>query len=107
MATYCYIDLDTGERFTSEQYGLEETENVRRDYKSENAGFFIPSHMSSKNTSSWGDFLPSAKDFESPTDPDGAKGIEQWNETHQPAPGNKSPRRPKGPAGSKKVFALS
>jgi hypothetical protein len=29
-------------------------------------------------------FLPDAQYFESPTDPDGTKGIKEWNETHIP-----------------------
>lgn len=36
MPLYCYIDLTDGTRFTSTQHGLERTENVRRDYQSEN-----------------------------------------------------------------------
>ena len=39
-------------------------------------------------------FLPTAKELAGPGDPDGSKGIREWNETHDPKPGNKRPMRP-------------
>jgi hypothetical protein len=48
-------------------------------------------------------FLPTAKDYESPSDPDGSKGIRKWAEEHAPADGNKRPDYPDIP---KKSFAM-
>lgn len=56
---------------------------VVRDYRSESQSTHIPSYMSSKNTTSRSDFLPSAKDFEKPGDADGSKGLAEWKDTHQ------------------------
>ena len=42
----------------------------------------IPMHMSSKNTSNKSDFLPTTKDYESPTDPTGEKGFKAWKDDH-------------------------
>jgi hypothetical protein len=39
-------------------------------------------------------FLPTRKDFEGPTDPDGTKGLREWADTHEPKPGNKNPLYP-------------
>ena len=77
-----------------------------RDYRTENAGFYIPGYMKSSNTSDKDDFLPTAKDFEKPGDPDGGNGIREWNENHEGAAGNKSPQRPSIPAGSRKILPL-
>jgi len=41
-------------------------------------------------------FLPSASDFASPGDPDGAKGLRTWADEHDPKPGNKTPMYPEG-----------
>jgi hypothetical protein len=46
-------------------------------------------------------FLPTAKEVAGPGDPDGSKGIREWNETHDPKPGNKRPMRPES---AKAVF---
>jgi hypothetical protein len=46
-------------------------------------------------------FLPTAKDFAGPNDPDGSKGIQSWAEEHSPQTGNKKPLYPDIP---KKVF---
>ena len=48
-------------------------------------------------------FLPTAKEYESPSDPDGSKGIRKWAEEHQPADGNKRPSYPDIP---KKSFRM-
>jgi hypothetical protein len=42
-------------------------------------------------------FLPTTKDYQSAVDPDGSKGIRQWNEEHDPSPSNKKPLRPESP----------
>ena len=39
-------------------------------------------------------FLPTAKDYESPSDPDGQKGLRKWADEHAPAAGNKRPSYP-------------
>ena len=80
--------------------------SIIRDYRAENAGFVVPGYMKSSNTSGRDDFLPTAKDYESPSDPDGGKGIREWNENHEGAFGNKSPKRPTIPAGSRKILPL-
>lgn len=46
-------------------------------------------------------FLPTAEEYKSPEDPDGSKGIRQWNDEHDPKAGNKRPLRPVVP---RKVF---
>jgi hypothetical protein len=42
-------------------------------------------------------FLPTAAEMASPDDPDGSKGIQKWNDEHQPKAGNKNPIRPEAP----------
>ncbi len=42
-------------------------------------------------------FLPTADDYKSPDDPDGSKGLRQWNDEHAPRDGNKNPARPDMP----------
>lgn len=39
-------------------------------------------------------FLPTAKDFAGPSDPDGQKGIRDWADRHQPRDGNTKPLWP-------------
>jgi len=39
-------------------------------------------------------FLPSTKDYESPSDPTGEKGMKEWVETHQPREGNTKAKAP-------------
>lgn len=58
---------------------------MTRDYQTEwkTQAVHIPMHMSSRNTSNKSDFLPSEKDFESPTDPSGEKGMKEWKDTHK------------------------
>lgn len=48
-------------------------------------------------------FLPTAKDFESPSDPDGQKGIRAWADEQKPKDGNKKPHWPDM---KKKTFAV-
>ena len=54
--------------------------NYRADFQSQD--MHIPMHMSSKNTSNKSDFLPTTKDYESPTDPTGEKGFKAWKDDH-------------------------
>lgn len=49
-------------------------------------------------------FLPTAQELSGPGDPDGIKGLEAWNDNHQPRPSNPNPLRPDRPPGSKRVF---
>jgi len=39
--------------------------------------------------------LPTAEELATPDDPDGSKGIREWNERFEPKEGNKHPLRPK------------
>lgn len=39
-------------------------------------------------------FLPTARDFESPADPDGQKGLRNWADSHAPRDGNSKPLWP-------------
>lgn len=81
---------------------------VRRDYRAESAGVQTlplkrereaggPSAVRDK-------FLPTAKDYADASDPDGSRGIRQWNEEHDPKPGNRRPMRPEAP---RKYHAVS
>lgn len=54
--------------------------NLRADLEGQRV--HIPMHMSARNTSNKTDFLPSTKDFESPTDPTGEKGMKKWKDEH-------------------------
>ena len=80
---------------------------MRRDYKADRIQVAI---LDLKKSNEHGHdpslFLPTAKDYEGPNDPDGSKGLTKWLEEHKPAPGNKHPKEPKLPAGTKKTFAL-
>lgn len=87
MAVYIY-DCASGHEFVSPTYGLTRCEQhpdepVRRNYRREGASFHVPMHMSSRNTSNKSDFLPTTKDFESPQDPTGERGMDNWKATHQ------------------------
>jgi len=39
-------------------------------------------------------FLPTARDFAGPADPDGTKGLQEWGDTHEPKNGNSKPMYP-------------
>ena len=73
-------------------------EPMRRDYRAENVApqvVQLKREREAGGSSAVRDlFLPKAKDFESPSDPDGSKGIRQWNDEHGPREGNKNPLRP-------------
>lgn len=56
------------------------TRNYKADFAS--AQFFVPGYMASWNTTSRSDFLPTTKDFESPTDPTGENGMKKWKDDH-------------------------
>lgn len=90
--TYCYRCTTCGDRFersftvTGHCNGLDD---VVRDYRAENAG--VSGMVQLKRERDMGgreayrdQFLPTAKDYESPSDPDGSKGIRKWNDEHTP-----------------------
>jgi hypothetical protein len=79
---------------------------MRRDYKADGVG--LTGMVELKRVREFGGssavrdlFLPTAAEMAGPNDPDGSKGIEEWNERNQPKNGNKHPTRPVAP---KKVF---
>jgi hypothetical protein len=39
--------------------------------------------------------LPTAQELATPDDPDGVRGIREWNERFEPKEGNKNPLRPR------------
>ena len=74
---------------------------MRRDYRAENAS---PAVVGLKRERERGGssavrdlFLPTAKELAGPGDPDGHKAIRQWNDEHDPKPGNARPMRPEAP----------
>lgn len=82
---------------------------MQRDYRSDRVGLGIAELKRERES---GDllartFMPHADDFAGPTDPDGSKGLRKWKEEHAPAEGNKKPKWPSDPPGSKTTFALS
>ena len=106
--TYCFRCPECGARQETRAYdvvpwclqdhGRVGAAPMQRDYRSENAA---PAVTQLKREREAGGrsavrdlFLPKAKDFESPSDPDGSKGIRQWNDEHGPREGNKAPLRP-------------
>lgn len=72
-----------------------------RDYRAERVGINV-SQLNREMDPNL--ILPSAKHFESPSDPDGSRGLKKWLETYEPAPGNKNPQVPSLPAGTKKTY---
>ena len=111
MATYCYkcpvcdqrLGLPTrsealvcGPCFVSDG----EVVYLKRDYKSENVGAALVQLKRERERggpSAVRDlFLPTAKDFQGPGDPDGAKGLRTWADEHEPKMGNKKPLYPEG-----------
>jgi len=95
MATYLYVCKTCGESFSSSTRDLEShcTEgDARRDYRGEAVGFATASLRKENDFSVRApQFLPMAKDFESPSDPDGQKGLRAWRDSVHPAEGNKRP----------------
>ena len=70
---------------------------MRRDYLGENAGIdrtsLTPDHVD-RVRKHQKLFLPEAKDFAGPGDPDGIKGLKAWQDNHQPRPSNRKPAWP-------------
>jgi hypothetical protein len=70
---------------------------MRHDYLAENAGIdrtsLTPDHVD-RVRKHQALFLPGAKDFAGPDDPDGIVGLKEWQDTHQPRPSNKKPAWP-------------
>jgi hypothetical protein len=112
--TYCFKCDTCGASWehSSQQLGLHPVNGcgqprVLRDYRAEAAS---PQVANLKREREAGGrsavrdmFLPTAKDYESPSDPDGSKGIRKWADEHAPADGNKRPDYPDMP---KKSFAM-
>lgn len=103
MATYCFVCRICGLLAESRSNSLAGTECPdcgiaawKRDYRAENVG--IGAGVRASRMVDAADILPSAADFASPDDPDGTKGLRQWNNDFAPAPGNKNPKRPGGRA---------
>lgn len=87
MAIFCYKCKECDERFMDQTHGLSKCPYcgkiaVVRDYKAETKTTLIPAYMRA-GASDKSDFLPSEKDFESPTDPTGEKGMKEWKDTHK------------------------
>jgi hypothetical protein len=82
-------------------------EPMRRDYRAENVApqvVQLKREREAGGSSAVRDlFLPKAKDFESPSDPDGEKGLRAWADETKPKDGNK---KPNWPAMKKKVHAV-
>jgi hypothetical protein len=91
MTTYCWRCRTCGDRWSGEPVctDYECTPDVVRDYKAENAGFNagtlrrLREHGGSERGYAR-NFLPSADDYKSASDPDGEKGLRRWNDEHQP-----------------------
>jgi hypothetical protein len=80
---------------------------MQRDYRTENVA---PQVVQLKREREAGGrsavrdmFLPTAKDFESASDPDGQKGLRKWADETKPKDGNK---KPYWPDMKKKTFAV-
>jgi hypothetical protein len=88
---YCYIDLDDGSEFVSTEYGLEERENVKRNYKAERVGVTGLEQLKKEREGDWHPdvFLPTRKDFEKQHEHKGAfavdNAIKDWNDRHESA----------------------
>lgn len=104
MATYCFRCPNCGmptQRATPTAEQCLECNffgALKRDYRAENVGVAVVALQRERErggrTAVRDTFLPTAKDFESPTDPDGAKGIREWADTHGPREGNNKPLYP-------------
>jgi hypothetical protein len=94
MKAYCYRCTSCGERFEQKyKFGAapatvpcgwcsDGEDNAVRDYRAENPQTIIPAYMRS-TASDKADFLPTEKDYESPSDPDGSKGMAAWKKDHE------------------------
>lgn len=106
MAVYCFLCRNCGDSFdlsgvptigdmacTSCGAGP-----VVRDYRTEAVGVAVVALQRERERGGAAAvrdlFLPTARELAGPGDPDGSKGIKEWNETHDPKVGNKRPMRP-------------
>jgi len=113
--TYCFVCPECGARqemraygevpWCSNDHGTAGVLPMRRDYRTEAAA---PQTLQLKREREAGGrrairdlFLPKAKDFESPSDPDGEKGLRAWADETKPKDGN---TKPLWPDMKKKVF---
>ncbi len=106
MATYVYTCSGCGqvtESFRHLDVPLRHAcgGDIKRDYRAENVGVAVVNLQRERERGGSGAvrdlFLPTAKELAGPGDPDGAKAIREWNDTHDPKPGNKRPMRPESP----------
>lgn len=115
MATYVFSCRDCGASFELSMSSIGEQPcaacgkpTLRRDYRAENVGFSIAAIRGGGATTTNAEmrdlFLPKAEEFAGPDDPDGSKGLDKWNESHEPAESNTNPIRPERPLHAKKVF---
>lgn len=105
MATYCFrcrvceatfqIPATTWHGSACPTCGMD---GIVRDYRAEGVGVQVVQLQRERERGGRSavrdTFLPTAKDFESPSDPDGAKGIRQWADEHAPREGNSKPLYP-------------
>jgi len=104
VSTYCFFCPSCDFVTTSNVHGLVPACShgpMKRDYRAENTAvqtLQLKRERETGGSSAVRDlFLPSAKDYAGPSDPDGSKGIRQWNDEHVPGNGNKRPLRPESP----------
>lgn len=105
--TYCWTCRECGESETTN----ERTPPLHvhgdcdfvlaRNYRQESVGVAVGTLKRERERGGSGairdTFLPTAADYAGPGDPDGSKGIREWNDTHDPRPGNSKPLRPESP----------
>lgn len=90
MATYCFKCRECGSRFELSSLSVPGCYQcgapLTRDYRGEGASFNEATLRRTRdgNAAYRDQFLPTMKDFESPSDPDGSKGIRKWNDEHSP-----------------------
>lgn len=106
MATYCHSCKNCG--YSVQLVGIQVwgdspcpacgVDAMRRDYRAEGVGVQVVQLQRERERGGRAavrdTFLPTAKDFESPGDPDGSKGIRNWAEEHGPREGNTKPLYP-------------
>ena len=102
MAIFCYRckECGTSQESTAPAYAVLlqccGSPRVIRDYRAEGVGTNLGELRKSLHPDFHESlFLPEAKDYISKDDPDGSKGIRNWNENHEPRSQNKNPKRPK------------
>lgn len=105
MATYCFRCPVYSCAGTTQADRAREPQcdhgTMVRDYRAENVGVSVVALQRERErggSSAVRDlFLPTAKELAGPGDPDGHKAIRQWNDEHDPKPGNSRPLRPESP----------